>query len=50
MVLQAAAPNYNTQTGRSTVAGRGYNTDIYTDNTAGYRGGATYNPNTGIVA
>ena len=33
-----------------TVAGRGTNTNIYTGNTAGYRGGATYNPNTGIVA
>src|SRR5215467_5197212 len=32
------------------VAGRGYNTNIYTGNTAGYRGAATYNPNTGIVA
>jgi hypothetical protein len=41
---------YNTQTGRSTVAGRGYNTNIYTGNTYGYRGGVTYNPNTGIVA
>src|SRR5208283_2151658 len=29
---------------------RGTNTNIYTGNTAGYRGGATYNPNTGIVA
>ncbi len=26
------------------------NTNIYTGNTAGYRGAATYNPNTGIVA
>ncbi len=33
-----------------TVAGRGTNTNIYTGNTAGYRGAATYNPNTGIVA
>ena len=41
---------HNTQTGRSTVAGRGYNTNIYTGNTYGYRGGVTYNPNTGIVA
>ena len=41
---------YNTQTGRTIVAGRGTNTNIYTGNTAGYRGGATYNPNTGIVA
>jgi hypothetical protein len=41
---------YNTQTGRSTVAGRGYNTNVYTGNTAGYRGAATYNPTTGIVA
>jgi hypothetical protein len=41
---------HNTQTGRSTVAGRGYHTNIYTGNTYGYRGGATYNPNTGIVA
>jgi len=41
---------YNTQTGRSTVAGRGYNTNIYTGNTAGFRGAATYNPSTGIVA
>src|SRR5439155_25238620 len=40
---------HNTQTGRSTIAGRGYNTNIYTGNTYGYRGGATYNPNTGIV-
>jgi hypothetical protein len=32
------------------VAGRGTNTNIYTGNTYGYRGGATYNPNTGIVA
>jgi hypothetical protein len=32
------------------IAGRGYNTNIYTGNTYGYRGGATYNPNTGIVA
>src|SRR5207249_4501657 len=35
---------HNTQTGRSTIAGRGYNTNIYTGNTYGYRGGATYNP------
>jgi hypothetical protein len=41
---------HNTQTGRSTVAGRGYNTNIYTGNTYGYRGGVTYNPSTGIVA
>ncbi len=41
---------HNTQTGRSTVAGRGYNTNVYTGNTAGYRGAATYNPSTGIVA
>jgi len=41
---------YNTQTGRTTVGGRGYNTNIYTGSTAGYRGGATYNPSTGIVA
>ncbi len=41
---------YNTQTGRSTVAGRGYNTNVYTGNTVGGRGAATYNPNTGIVA
>ncbi len=41
---------YNTQTGRTTVAGRGYNTNIYTGNSAGVRGAATYNPNTGIVA
>ena len=41
---------HNTQTGRSTIAGRGYNTNIYTGNTYGYRGGAIYNPNTGIVA
>ena len=40
---------HNTQTGRTTVAGWGYNTNIYTGNTAGYRGGATYNPNTGIM-
>lgn len=41
---------HNTQTGRSTVAGRGYNTNVYTGNTGGYRGAATYNPSTGIVA
>jgi hypothetical protein len=41
---------HNTQTGRTTVAGRGYNTNIYTGNSYGYRGGATYNPSTGIVA
>lgn len=40
----------NSQTGRSTVAGRGYNTNVYTGNTGGYRGAATYNPSTGIVA
>jgi len=32
------------------VAGRGTNTNIYTGNTAGGRGVATYNPNTGVVA
>jgi hypothetical protein len=32
------------------MAGRGYNANIYTGNAAGYRGAATYNPNTGIVA
>lgn len=32
------------------MAGRGYNTNVYTGNTAGYRGAATYNPSTGIVA
>jgi hypothetical protein len=41
---------HNNQTGRTTVAGRGSNTNIYTGNTAGHRGAATYNPNTGIVA
>ena len=41
---------HNTQTGRTSVAGRGYNTNIYTGNTGGFRGGATYNPSTGIVA
>jgi hypothetical protein len=41
---------HNTQTGRSTVAGHGTNTNTYTGDTAGYRGAATYNPNTGIVA
>ena len=41
---------HNTETGRSTLAGRGYNTNIYSGNTYGYRGGVTYNPNTGIVA
>jgi len=41
---------YNSQTGRSTVAGRGYNTNVYTGNTGGYRGAANYNTNTGIDA
>jgi hypothetical protein len=40
----------NAETGRITVAGRGYNTNFYTGNAYGYRGGATYNPKTGIVA
>ena len=40
----------NAQTGRTTMAGRGYSTNVYTGNTAGYRGAATYNPNTGVVA
>lgn len=40
----------NTQTGKTTVAGRGCDTNIYTGNTYGYRGGATYNPHTGVVA
>ncbi len=45
-----AAPTTTPRPAGRTVAGRGTNTNIYTGNTAGYRGGATYNPNTGIVA
>jgi hypothetical protein len=41
---------YKNQAGRSTVAGRGYNTNVYTVKTGGYQGAATFNPNTGIVA
>lgn len=41
---------HNSATGRSTVAGRGYNANVYTGSIGAYRGAGTYNPNTGIVA